>query len=866
MIPAPLSLLARTLPLGNIELLETLMRRLLSPSDYPGKDGLNKHHTPRAIEAGYPRRFRPNEAKLAVRRVEQNGGDSRNGLDWLDAIFDEYFRFDGDHVTAREDRRLDYASLCAQVHPALPVAWRLSGLLRKSGDLRLTLDDIRRVVDASVPNFLPPPASNAVWADLHVHLGGSAETSLSLFHLAISRWVLPNKADLPSRDHDRLDSVRVKRWVATYQTLFYQLLHRLCIDGDSNHRLWEKSLSLAWTLGQPDRPSVQPRAWLNLHRQPTGTLGRLAYSAIACYEEGDSQRAWLYWLTALCGLFRETHSLVEKDAVLAFFNLAHLFRRDMIHDGVGLTRFVRYFDSPLRKAPNDKHQEKDGLRQLLGHRQHLTELKVTSWIANKGAASDFARQSTQLLYQPSRNEQANALQACLQRMHACIHFVRADSKDDANKPKYEIQRQKTLSEAKKIDRFLRSASAARARIDDVAVDLTTLVRGLDVAGDELATPIEAFAPAIRWLRRGPLRSAVHAPRPPMHRLHLSIHSGEDYNHLLGGMRHLDETVEFCEMGQHDRLGHALALGIRPIDWINRQPEVLLTVEEHLDNLVWAWGQALALTGRWPHAEAVIQRLEARIRIYAPMVYPAYYRDRLTPDALHRAWRLRRNCPIKWREYRLNTTRHSGLKYWAPDVDSSDATEPGISHRLYEEYHRLQRRPTREVEQREQVVLIKQGNDLPSHQNSLDDWLSMIELDFMEAVQDRLLDEYAHRGLIIEVNPSSNVYIGRIEDYHQHPIFRWQPPRDEWLKPEGQCNRFSLRRGAMPVCVNTDDPGIFPTSLSNEFQLLREAAQNNHGIGPLEAARWVDELRQFGVDQFIRAHVDKNKGAPHETES
>ncbi|OAI06222.1 hypothetical protein [Methylomonas methanica] len=862
MIPAPLSLLARTLQLADVELLDMLMRRLLSPSDYSGKASLHTY-TPRAIEANYPRHFRLNDAQLAARRVEQDNGDDKDGLDWLDVVFDEYFRFDGDHVTAREDRRLYYARLCAHMHPALPVAWRLSGLMRKNGDSRLTLDDMRRVVGATAPNFLPTPAGNAAWADLHVHLGGSAETSLSLFHMAISRWVLPNKTDLPSRDHDRLDRARVKQWIATYQTLFYQILNRLCIDGDSNHGLWKKSLSLAWTLGQPDRPSVQPRAWLDLHRRPTGRFGGLAYSAIACYDEGDAQRAWLYWLTALCGLFRDASSLAERDAVLAFFNLAHLFRRDMIHDGVGLTRFVRYFNSPLRMAPSGKHREKDGLRQLLGHPRHLAELKVTDWIADKEAATNFAKQSTQLLYQPDRNERPDALQVCLERMHICIHFVRGASKDNANTLRYEAQRRKTLLEAQKIERFLRSTSAARTRIDGVVVDLTTLIRGLDVAGDELATPIEVFAPAIRSLRHGPLRSAVQAPRPPMHRLHLSIHAGEDYNHLLGGMRHLDETVKFCEMGQHDRLGHALALGIRPVDWINRQPEVLLTVEEHLDNLVWAWAQALILTGLWPGAEAVALRLEARIRIYAPMVYPNHG-DQLTPDALYRAWFLRRNCPIKWREYRVNAARYSGLEYWVPDVYSSDVTVRGLAHQLYDEYHRLRNRPTHEADQHGQVVLIKQGNGLPSYETPLDDWLSEIELDFMEAVQDRLLDEYAQRGLIIEVNPSSNVYIGRIEDYHQHPVFRWHPPRDEWLKPKNQCNRFGLRRGAMQVCVNTDDPGIFPTSLPNELQLLLEAAQNNHGIGPLEAARWVDELRQFGVDQFIRAHISKNKEVPNET--
>lgn len=850
MIPAPLSLLARTLPLGDAEQLDALMRRLLSADGRTEKGGLHGH-TPRAIEARYPRRFRPNEAELAKCWVEQEGGGDPHGLDWLEAVFDGYFRFDGDRVTAREDRRLEYASLCAQIHPALPVAWRLSGLLPKAGDLRLELADIRRVVDAAASSFLPVPEGDAVWADLHVHLGGSTETSLNLFHLAISRWVPPHKADLPSHDHDRVERTVVKRRMATYQTLFYLLLRRLAVARDGADHDWTEAkpaLNLAWILGQPARPSLQPKAWLALHRNLSGISeeSRLAYSAIACYAEGDSQRAWLYWLTALCLRFRLTRHGREKTAILAFFNLAHLFRRDMIHEGVGLTRFVRYFESPIRKAAQGTQREEDGLRQLLGHRRQRAELKVTDWIADKDEAITFARRASRLLYQPSRQQQAEALQTCLRRMHICIHFKRGAGKKD-DKLRHEACRRNVLAEAQKIDNFLRSASAARARIGGVAMDLTTFVRGLDVAGDELATPVEVFAPAIRWLRRGPLRSSVPAPRPAIRRLHLSIHAGEDYNHLLGGLRHLDETVEFCEMGQHDRLGHALALGIRPQDWLSRQPEALVTVKEHLDNLVWAWSQALALAGRWPGAEAVALRLEARIRIYGPVVYPDY-RDRLTPDELYRAWRLRRNCPIKWREHRLRRVWHGGLRFWVPDAKSPDANEQGLPYRLnnaYQELHRSRNEHGR-------IVLVRGGNSLPSLENPWEDWLSGAELEFMEAAQDHLLDQYAKRGLIIEVNPSSNVYVGRIDDYYQHPVFRWHPPRDEWLIPGGRCNRFGLRTGAMPVCVNTDDPGIFPTSLPNEFHLLEKAAQTHHDIGPLEAARWVDGLRRFGVDQFIRA--------------
>lgn len=58
---------------------------------------------------------------------------------------------------------------------------------------------------------------------------------------------------------------------------------------------------------------------------------------------------------------------------------------------------------------------------------------------------------------------------------------------------------------------------------------------------------------------------------------------------------------------------------------------------------------------------------------------------------------------------------------------------------------------------------------------------------------------------------------------------------------------------MSVCVNMDDLGIFPTTLSNEFELLKIAAREHHKFGWQEVERWADELRKFGVKQLYRAH-------------
>ena len=70
------------------------------------------------------------------------------------------------------------------------------------------------------------------------------------------------------------------------------------------------------------------------------------------------------------------------------------------------------------------------------------------------------------------------------------------------------------------------------------------------------------------------------------------------------------------------------------------------------------------------------------------------------------------------------------------------------------------------------------------------------------------EQLANRGILIECNPSSNVLIGTFRAYDKHPIFRFN---NEYL---GEPARQQLC-----VSVNTDDLGVFDTSLEFEYALL-----------------------------------------------
>ena len=128
-----------------------------------------------------------------------------------------------------------------------------------------------------------------------------------------------------------------------------------------------------------------------------------------------------------------------------------------------------------------------------------------------------------------------------------------------------------------------------------------------------------------------------------------------------------------------------------------------------------------------------------------------------------------------------------------------------------------------------------------------------ELIFMSALQDYLLEKYDQKGLIIEANPSSNVYIARLENHAEHPIFRWSPPDEDLLRAGNKYNKFGLRRGPIQVLINTDDPGIMPTTLRTEYALLCEAAIDQ-GFSRTTTEDWLERMRCFGITQFNRNHL------------
>lgn len=331
------------------------------------------------------------------------------------------------------------------------------------------------------------------------------------------------------------------------------------------------------------------------------------------------------------------------------------------------------------------------------------------------------------------------------------------------------------------DHRLRTKNRRRARALLALYERLPMVRrylvGVDAAANELHAPPEAFAPEFRLFRR---RSFAH----------FTYHAGEDFRHLLSGMRAVAEAVAFLDLRRGDRIGHATALGIDPSLWWTRiGKRVVLPIGEWLDNLLYAYA---ALSGARSMADRMMD-LRDQIGRHARRIYGHIP---VGPDDLVQAWRLRHLDP----SLALDPTRSEA------DAMTEDTRaewrlltearrEYPDAFELFRAYHSagVRYRSSELIEVTEEVF--------PSA--------------LLSSVQRAALEELIQKEIVLEAMPTSNVRISLYDDYPEHHIFRWLGLEGNLPKP--------------PVVLASDDPGIFANCLRIEFLHLYHALITVKGV-------------------------------------
>jgi hypothetical protein len=346
-----------------------------------------------------------------------------------------------------------------------------------------------------------------------------------------------------------------------------------------------------------------------------------------------------------------------------------------------------------------------------------------------------------------------------------------------------------------------------------------VIRGLDVATDELGIPTWVLVPLFRHVLDESARVSIL--EDGLAPLKVTAHVGEDFRHLLEGMRRIYEQVHYILGGATGRLGHAIALGVDPQAWAESVGSVLMPAEERLWDLVWEWR---LYTKYRIKPEYAAEAPPGRVEILLNKV------GELADYIFKHAHRIEE----------LAEAHHVLHRFLVPPLTWSPAVEGG-----YDTFLRAARRIKRRGDQERVHAPRHIGRMLEAYlddestfqrgQTLIDVPLRPDEVEALHAVQHALRRGIAQRGIVIEVNPSSNLLIGDLLDLRNHPILRLNPPVPEPNAPP-----------PVAIALGSDDPLTFSTELLREYTLLYQAACAA-GYPERIVHEWLESIRRTGMD-------------------
>ena len=97
-------------------------------------------------------------------------------------------------------------------------------------------------------------------------------------------------------------------------------------------------------------------------------------------------------------------------------------------------------------------------------------------------------------------------------------------------------------------------------------------------------------------------------------------------------------------------------------------------------------------------------------------------------------------------------------------------------------------------------------------------------------------------MAIECNPTSNYKIGELTDFAEHPITQFY---NEGINTGEE-------RHSISVSINTDDAGVFSTSIEREYAVMAKSLEEKYckkgHLSPKQIYDWLEDVRLFGLQQ------------------
>jgi adenosine deaminase len=422
-----------------------------------------------------------------------------------------------------------------------------------------------------------------------------------------------------------------------------------------------------------------------------------------------------------------------------------------------------------------------------------------------------------------------------------IHFIKNKKSDWGTDAKNEFN---PVCRESKLRKSLKKKAEAIESFRKETRDESFRVYGIDAASHEVNCRPENFGQVFRYLSH--LRNKypyLHFDKTKIHLpdLHKTYHVGEDFYDIIDGLRAIDEAILFLELKHGDRIGHGVALGVDPEKYYQVRRIISMPLQNALDNVAWI------LYYIQKENINISSSFYAQLNFSFNKFYNQLHHkissgiENTASDLLTyvSSWKLRSDNPECYRsEY---------------DEKSNKQNFHVISD--WENYNFCSRIRYNKIEKNVYNLCRRYHFDYElknTAQNSVEVEISNDYIQLVKQIQIVIRNLVLKKGVAVESNPSSNYLISNLDQPIDLPIFR--------LFPMYEAENDFIR---INTSVNTDDQGVFYTSLVKEYTLLAEALQretNNNGLRKYsddKILNWINHLIDNGKQQCFMQDSREN---------
>lgn len=424
-------------------------------------------------------------------------------------------------------------------------------------------------------------------------------------------------------------------------------------------------------------------------------------------------------------------------------------------------------------------------------------------------------------------------------MGIILHFIKSEYVDNRIGDMCWIKNEKNDNDITKHLIIWRATMVAYGKaIEELRSEIPLFgkyVVGIDAASEEIRTEPWIFAPVYEAIRNKRITKPVlQDQKCQIHRINnigFTYHVGEEFRHLLSGLRHVDEVIRHFHYKAGDRLGHAICLGVDVDYWTRKNEVIVLPAMEQMENLLWIWGHMVY--DNWTINTAP-QVLEGKIQEIAKRIYGEIIG--MSVSLLYEAYQ---------EKFRLHYEKtFEKLRQYIADSQGETLEDPDHFCRFYT--WEKGAKPYGIIWTKEKILCTyfcphyyqKFSSPILVHTGKN-------EAGLLKQIQEYIVGDVERKGIYVEVNPTSNTMIGEIPGIYEEHILK--------LNSKG-LGEAGTDRHEVLVTVNSDDPVIFNTNCENELAYMYHALVHK-GYKKESVLEWIDKVRRMGMESsFIKEEL------------